>query len=228
METAAIKRLSLVARNIYHAVLSFETHQMFSAGQYLELWLNPSTSRSYSIASSPRNGHALEVFVGYQNNESAAQALVKRMETIKEVPVTLPFGQACYRRGNARPVLLIAGGTGYGYVRSILFEALHQDPDTKKVLLWGARDKHSFFDAETLSLLAEQNPQFSYQMWMEDTAGDSSARNGNILTALHSYSESTGLSGTDIYIGGGPAMVKAVRSALQTYGADPMRVFSDH
>ena len=170
----------------------------------------------------------LEVFVGCQDSESAAQALLKRMELTKEALVTLPFGQAYYRRGNARSVLLIAGGTGYGYVRSILFEALLEDPKAEKVLLWAARDKQSIFDAETLSALAARDRRFTYQMWSEDPVGDGLARQGDILTALRAYcSDATSLSGSDIYIGGGPAMVKAVRSMLQAHGADPLRVFSD-
>jgi NAD(P)H-flavin reductase len=223
-----------VARNIYHAVLSFKARQTFAAGQYLKLWLNPSISRCYSIASSPRNGHMLEVFVGCQENESAAQALLQSMETTKEARVTLPFGQACHRTSNGRPVLLLAGGTGYGYVRSILFEALLEDPKTEVTLLWAARDKHCIFDDETLSRLAARNPQFTYQIWLEDPADNGRAMHGDILAAIHAYgSEAASLgipgiySGSDIYIGGGPAMVKAVRGALQTHGADPMRVFSD-
>lgn len=227
-ETASVTHLGVVARNIYHATFSFRVHRTFSAGQYLKLWLNPSLSRSYSIASSPSKGEVLEIFLGFQSGESVAQELISRMEETREARVSLPFGEAYYRKDDSRPILLLAGGTGYGYVRSILLEALRDGGGGQVVLLWAARDKESLFDGDTLSALATQYPQFSYQLWLEEPAGDERACHGDILRALDHYCSGTDIiSDSNIYIGGGPGMVRAVRAALQGGGADAARIFSD-
>ena len=222
-----MKHITLVAERVHRVVLGFRRPQSFSAGQYLKLWLNPSLHRSYSIASSTRSVSDLEVFVGHQNDESTALALLRNMKNIRETQVTLPFGEACYRKSDAQQILLIAGGTGYGYIRSILLEAIDQAPSAKINLLWGVRGEESLFDIGTLRVLAEQNSRFSYQLWVENGKNTASAMCGDIVQAIMSQTMPTAVTNTDTYIGGGGMMIAAVRKALNAKGFNPVRIFSD-
>lgn len=50
------------------------------------------------------------------------------------------------RDDEERPLILIAGGTGFSYVRSILLTALARNPARDVTIYWGGREEKHLYD----------------------------------------------------------------------------------
>lgn len=58
------------------------------------------------------------------------------------------------REDEDRPLILIAGGTGFSYVRSILLTALARNPNRDITIYWGGREEKHLYDLSELEALS--------------------------------------------------------------------------
>ena len=114
------------------------------------------------------------------------------------------------REDSARPIVLIAGGTGFSYARSILLTALAQQPD-RDIAIWGGRELRHLYDLDELNALAVKHPNLKVIPVVEQPAEDWQGRSGTVLTAV--MQDYASLSGHDIYIAGRFEMAKLPASA---------------
>ena len=77
--------------------------------------------RPFSIASSPCREGELELHIGAAEHNPYAIEVVEHMKAALEdgtaVEIEAPHGEAWVREDSDKPLLLIAGGTGFSYVR---------------------------------------------------------------------------------------------------------------
>lgn len=62
------------------------------------------------------------------------------------------------RDDEERPLILIAGGTGFSYARSILLTALARNPNRDVTIYWGGREEKHLYDLSELEALSLQYP----------------------------------------------------------------------
>jgi CDP-4-dehydro-6-deoxyglucose reductase len=73
-----------------------------------------------------------------------------------------PFGTFFLRQESTKPVILMAGGTGFAPIKAILEQAFHLASDRSFHLFWGVRAKRDLYlDAEIRSWL-EQHANLTY------------------------------------------------------------------
>ena len=92
----------------------------YKPGQYLQVIMGEKDHRSFSIASSPSRGNVLELQIGATPGNKYSGQVLEALRTDGKIEVEMPLGNAYLREHSERPILLIAGGTGYSYARSIL------------------------------------------------------------------------------------------------------------
>ncbi|EOA2962478.1 NAD(P)H-flavin reductase, partial [Yersinia enterocolitica] len=80
--------------------------------------------RPFSMASTPLQKDSIELHIGASELNLYAMAVMDRILQEKTLDVDIPHGEAWFREGSHRPLILIAGGTGFSYARSILLAAL--------------------------------------------------------------------------------------------------------
>ena len=113
------------------------------------------------------------------------------------------------REESTRPMILIAGGTGFSYARSILLTALAQQPDRNIAIYWGGREIHHLYDLEELNALAVRHPNLKVVPVVEQPQESWQGRSGTVLTAV--MQDFGSLSEHDIYIAGRFEMAKIAR-----------------
>ncbi|MDE9496254.1 NAD(P)H-flavin reductase, partial [Xenorhabdus bovienii] len=69
-----------------------------------------------------------------------AMAVMDRILDQRTIAIDIPHGQAWFREDSENPMLLIAGGTGFSYTRSILLAALEKNPNREISIYWGGRE----------------------------------------------------------------------------------------
>ena len=197
----------------------------FLAGQYIDVLLPGGGRRSFSIASPPSEPlleiHARRVpggdFTGRVFGEMKEKALLQ---------IEGPLG-AFYLRDTQRPVLFVAGGTGYAPVKSILTEMYAGDEDRSVHFYWGARAYRDLYDLERVCAWSEAISGFGFTPVLSEPFAEDRwpGRAGLVHAAV--LQDHTDLSGFDVYAAGPPQMVEAARREFLARGLPASAFFFD-
>jgi len=165
--------------------------------------------RPFSMASTPMEKEIIELHIGASEINLYAMAVMERIQQQREITVDIPHGDAWLREEGERPLILIAGGTGFSYARSILLTALAQQPQRDIAIYWGGRELKHLYDLDELNALAVKHPNLKVIPVVEQPEEGWEGRNGTVLTAvMQDYGT---LSEHDIYIAGRFEMAKIAR-----------------
>ncbi|MDN6179386.1 MAG: FAD-binding oxidoreductase [Halomonas subglaciescola] len=201
-------------------------------GQYLELLLNESTWVPFSIASAASGDGRLELHVQHWPERSNSARLRELLLEARQLTVRLPGGDCVLDDASARPLLLIAAGTGFAQMKAIIEAALNKNPERRIELWWAAREHRELYLETLATRWAQTYAQFIFQAVTEFPLDEPLApgerirhRQGRIDEAL----EDAALTPAeyDIYLSGSPGMVYACLDVLEEKGIDQARVFSD-
>ncbi|MGF1751821.1 MULTISPECIES: NAD(P)H-flavin reductase [Vibrio] len=226
-----VKSIEPLASNTYQILLHPETPVNFKAGQYLMVEMGESDKRPFSIASSPcRHEGEIELHIGAAEHNAYAievvDAMKRALETNGDINIDAPHGEAWIREASQRPMLLIAGGTGFSYVRSILDHCISQSIIQPIYLYWGGRDEKQLYAKEELVAIASQHAHIQFIPVIEHADGNWSGKQGNVLQAVSDDFES--LENFDIYIAGRFEMAGAARDQFtQNKQVTPEHMYSD-
>ncbi|WP_426755529.1 2Fe-2S iron-sulfur cluster-binding protein [Myxococcus sp. Y35] len=160
---ARIATLTPLSPSVLRVRLETDSPLSYRAGQYLSLIRSDGLTRSYSLASLPRED-ALELHVRLLSGGAMSGWLAHDARPGDRLQVQGPVGSCFYVPGRPEQPLLLAGtGTGlaplYGIVRDAL-EAGHAGPIW---LFHGARTPEGLYLTDALRALAEQHPQLHYR-----------------------------------------------------------------
>lgn len=226
-----VKSIQSLASNTYQILLHPEQPVTFKAGQYLMVVMGEKDKRPFSIASSPcRHEGELELHIGAAEHNAYAIEVVQLMrealEKQLEVEIDAPHGDAWIREESESPILLIAGGTGFSYVRSILDHCIAQNKANPIYLYWGARDEGQLYALTELEHIAAKHENVHFIPVVEDAGTNWQGKVGNVLQAISSDFDS--LADFDIYIAGRFEMAGAAREQFtQNKQALSEKMFAD-
>lgn len=211
MTTLSCKVTSVeaITETVYRVRLIPEAEFNFRAGQYLMVVMDERDKRPFSIASTPMEKEIIELHIGASDLNLYAMAVMDRIRSDRQVTIDMPHGDAWLREESERPVILIAGGTGFSYARSLLLTALAQQPDRDIAIYWGGRELQHLYDMDELEALAVKHPNLKVIPVVEQPADGWQGRSGTVLTAV--MQDHADLSGHDIYIAGRFEMAKIAR-----------------
>ncbi|KOC88680.1 NAD(P)H-flavin reductase [Winslowiella iniecta] len=211
MTTLSCKVTSVeaITDTVYRVRLVPEADFSFRAGQYLMVVMDERDKRPFSLASTPMEKEIIELHIGASELNLYAMAVMERIQQQREITVDIPHGDAWLREEGERPLILIAGGTGFSYARSILLTALAQQPQRDIAIYWGGRELKHLYDLDELNALAVKHPNLKVIPVVEQPEEGWEGRNGTVLTAvMQDYGT---LSEHDIYIAGRFEMAKIAR-----------------
>ncbi len=212
---------------ILYLKLPAQERLQFMAGQYVDILLKDGKRRSYSMANAPHHdGHVqLHIrhvpdgaFSGYVFNDMRDRAIL-RFEG--------PLGSFFLREESNKPVLMMAGGTGFAPIKAILEHAFHKHIDREFVLYWGARSLADLYMAALPGQWAQEYPNFSFiPVLSEPIESDNwPGRTGFVHQAI--ADDFKDLSGYQVYACGAPPMVDAGRAAFIAQGLPEDEFFAD-
>lgn len=211
MTTLSCKVTSVeaITDTVYRVRLLPEAPFSFRAGQYLMVVMDERDKRPFSMASTPMEQQFIELHVGASELNLYAMAVMDRILKELSLTVDIPHGEAWLREESDRPLILIAGGTGFSYARSILLTALVHQPEREVAIYWGGREIKHLYDLTELQALASQYTNLQVIPVVEQPEQEWNGRTGTVLSAvLQDYGT---LSVHDIYIAGRFEMAKIAR-----------------
>lgn len=226
---ARVASLRKLADDVMEMSLTLPANErlVFKAGQFIEIILRDRSRRAFSIANSPSNNEVVElhirhiedgVFTGHVFNEMKEKAIL-RFEG--------PFGSFHISNASNRPLILIAGGTGFAPIKAMV-EKLIEDGDTRPIqLYWGARAKVDLYRNDLPEKWAFQHKHINYVPVLSEPNDDDNwqGRTGFVHAAV--AEDFADLSGFDIYVAGPPPMVAAAKENFIKQGLPTAQLFSD-
>lgn len=186
----------------------------FRAGQYVRIGAENHDSRAFSLASRPEKDGTLTLHV--RNTGTGLSAHLSRLQIGAELTVEGPFGTMDVKHARARPVLMVAGGTGIAPMLAMMQEILRLGLTEEGItLVYGARTQADIYCRRELDALVSSGEVALHEAIGEDTPDRVLARG---IEDLCEYA---------VYLCGPPAMVSGVREILHMRGAKKPRIFAD-
>lgn len=223
-----IHSLTSLTPHVYKVLLKPSERVEFIAGQYLNFVMSDEDKRPFSIASSP-NSELLELQIGAFVADSYPMQVIERIKANqadnKPVDIQIPLGSAQLRIDSERPLLLMAGGTGFSYIKS-MFEYLAEQGSTRDITVyWGVREESACYElAETAAVIAKL-PNAKFIPVVENATDSWQGETGLVHQAVMQNIPS--LAAYDIYLAGRFEMVGAVRTDFVNHGASLEHMFAD-
>ena len=120
---AEVIAISPLTEFVHKVILKPAQSVTFEAGQYLQVVLGEKDKRAFSIASRPSQSHELELHIGASAADSYAMQTLEHLRAAHQnnslVAIEVGLGISQLRLQCERPIILLAGGTGFSYAKSI-------------------------------------------------------------------------------------------------------------
>lgn len=196
----------------------------FLPGQYVHLSI-PGTEeqRSYSFANPPEDAGRLEFFIKALEQGVMSEYVAGRAAPGDEVTITGPFGRF-YLRPVARPILMVAGGTGLAPMLSMLDHLTANGGCDRPVhLLCGANAEDELFGRDRLESYADKGLDLTAEFAVVEGGNGWDGNVGHVTDLLRFDIAD----GHDIYLCGPPPMIDAAHSWLIDRGIDPAMIHNE-
>lgn len=223
--TCSVQALEEMAETLWYVRLKPEVAVDFLPGQYVLVVMAEDDKRPFSIANNMTDEGIIELHIGATPDNTYAMQVLKRMQDQGEIELQLPAGKAHLRAESPRPVILMAGGTGFAYTRSILQHMLADGARQPIFLYWGVRfEEHLYADKE-IKAWAEQHEQLSYIPVVQNGSEHWQGRTGLVHEAI--MEDFPSLADYDVYIAGRFEMAGVAREAFKEQGLVPEQLVGD-
>jgi CDP-4-dehydro-6-deoxyglucose reductase len=195
----------------------------FLAGQYVDVIGPTGVKRSYSIASSMGNGDKFQLDVRHVDGGTMSDYWFNRAQLNDLLRFRGPLGTFFLREVAGLDVVLLATGTGYAPIRSMLAQIANMDTEQRPKsvhLYWGGRSSDDLYDDPRVTL------KTLHHVPVLSRAGATwTGARGHVQDTLLAHK--LPLADAVVYACGSDAMIHAARMSLTAAGVLPKRFYSD-
>jgi len=219
-----IESFELLTEFVYKVLLKPSEPVDFIPGQYLNFVMNEDDKRPFSIASAP-GSEFIELQIGASAADSYPMQVIERIKASSEVTIEIPMGKAALRTESERPLLLLAGGTGFSYIKS-MFEYLAEQKSSRQVVVyWGLRNSSACYELEKTTQTISSIPNATFHAVIETPQENWQGKVGMVHKVV--MEDIKNLEDYDIYLAGRFDMVGAVRKDFLECGALVDHMYAD-
>ncbi len=221
--------LEQLAHDVMQVKLQLPRQTIFNyiPGQYIDILLRDGTRRGFSIAAAGGQ-EQLELHVRHVPDGRFTTQVFRSMKIRDVLRFEGPLGTFFLRKDSDRPIILIAGGTGFAPVKAILEDAFSGDFDRCAHLFWGVRTERDLYMRDLVDSWCERSgksfqftPVYSHQNADDISHGEVGWVHDCVLRHYPDLSE------FEVYASGPPPMIDAVRVSFTQRGLPPERLFYD-
>lgn len=206
-------------------------HLKFLPGQYIEFLLKDGKRRAFSIANAPHIDNILELHLRLIPGGQFTQYVFNEMPDKAIMRIEAPFGSFYLREDSDKPIVMVAGGTGFAPIKGIVEHMLHQNIQRPVILYWGARTLQDLYMPELPEAWALQFPHIQFIPVLSDATPEDSwqGRTGLVHQAVLDdfAAKNLDFSAYEVYCCGAPAMVEVAHASFVSAGLPEDAFYSD-
>jgi CDP-4-dehydro-6-deoxyglucose reductase, E3 len=210
-----------------HLQLPASERLQFLAGQYIEFILKDGKRRAFSIANAPHDSDFLQLHIRVIPGGQFGEYVANDLQEKAILRLEAPFGNFFLREDSDKPIIFVAGGTGFAPVKGIIEHMLHNNIKRDIILYRGARVLDDLYMNDLCEKWAELMPNVTYiPVLSEPTSSDNwQGRTGLVHEAV--LADHKHLSGYQAYVCGAPGMCEVAHHTFVAQGLNADEFFSD-
>ncbi|RXZ32450.1 CDP-6-deoxy-delta-3,4-glucoseen reductase [Oxalobacteraceae bacterium CAVE-383] len=210
---ARIAKLEKVADDVIVMSLQLPASDrlQYLAGQYIEFMLRDGQRRSYSLANAPFKDELMTLHIRHMPGGLFTDAVFSTMKERDILRFEGPMGTFFLREDSAKPMILLASGTGFAPLKAIIEQAAHNKSERRMILYWGGRRPQDLYMDALCREWAETLPNFRYVPVISNASAEDGwqGRSGFVHRAV--VEDHPDLSGYQVYACGAPIVVESAQ-----------------
>ena len=211
-----VERIEKPADDVAILYLKLPTGErlQFLAGQYIDVLLKEGKRRSFSLANAPHDDQFLQLHVRNTPGGAFSHLVFDEMKARAILRFEGPLGTFFLREDSDKPIVFVAGGTGFAPIKAIIEHAFHQGLDRPMVLYRGVRSLKDLYLAELPSRWEQEHANFTYIPVLSDPLPEDAweGRTGFVHQAV--LDDFNSLGGYQVYACGAPAMTDIAKATF--------------
>ena len=208
-----IEKIEIVAPEVAIVSLKLPHNErlQFLAGQYIDILLKEGGRRSFSLATPPHDDGYLQLHVRHMASGAFTEHLFRDTPTKEILRIEGPHGAFYLREASDKPMIFVAGGTGFAPIKSVIEHAFHQGVEREMVLYWGVRSLADLYLPELPGSWQHAHPNFTFIPVLSDPLPEDNwpGRTGLVHQAV--LDDFADLSAYQVYACDAPLMIAAAR-----------------
>jgi len=207
----------------------------FTAGQYINIVLPDGAKRAFSFANAPPlafappppAGQTIELHVRLIPGGRYTTHVFERMQVGDAIEFEGPVGRFALSTSSPRPILFVAGATGFAPIKSILEDAFRRGVQRPMTLYWGVRTAADLYLLDQVHAWEREHANFRFVPVLSHADDDAAwtGRRGLVHEAM--LTDHPDLSGYEVYACGSVKMVEAAVPDFLAHGLGEQFCFSD-
>ena len=227
--SATVDAMDKLSYDVMQVMLRLEGGEPieFYAGQYINLLLEDGAKRSFSFATPPPSDGRIELHIRRIAGGRFTSHVFERMQVGDRLRFEGPLGSFFLREDSQKPIIFVAGSTGFAPVKSMLEYAFRRGVRRRMLLYWGVRQLRDLYAAELPRRWQSEHDNFRFVPVLSEPAPEDrwSGRTGLVHEAI--LADFPNLSSFQVYACGSAGMVQAAHPAFRDHGLKQDDCFSD-
>ncbi len=198
----------------------------FLAGQYIDILMQDDKRRSFSLANAPDQDQQLELHIRHYGGGLFSEYAFTDLTEKTLLRIEGPLGQFTLHESD-RPIIMIAGGTGFAPVKSLIEYSLKSNHKRPIQFYWGARTVDDLYLNEMAEAWSSNNEHIQYHPVLSEIEklNGWAGKTGFVHDAV--LNDHADLSSYDIYACGPPPMINAIVDSFPANGLIREQLYSD-
>lgn len=225
-----IEKLEKLAPDVIemHLRLPASERLQFLAGQYIDILLKDGKKRSFSLANAPHDDAVLQLHIRYVPGGLFTEQVFSSMKVRDILRFNGPHGSFYLREESTKPMIMLAGGTGFAPLKAIVEHAIAEECTRPIHIYWGAKAKVDLYQNALPEQWAATHPNIRYVPVLSEPGADDAWQGRTGLVHQAVMADFPDLSGHQVYACGAPVMIDAAkRDFTSSCGLPEEEFFAD-
>jgi CDP-4-dehydro-6-deoxyglucose reductase len=227
---ASMEKMSPDVMRIMLQLPSTENMQ-YHAGQYVEFLLRDGSRRAYSMANAPHTLVAgtpmVELHIRHMPGGKFTDHVFGAMKEKEIQRIEAPFGSFYLREDSNKPMVLLASGTGFAPIKTLLEHMQHKNIQRPARLYWGGRRPSDIYMSDWVTAQLALMPNLQFIPVVSDALPEDhwTGRAGFVHAAV--LQDIADLSGYQVYACGAPVVIESAQRDYAAHGLPAEEFFAD-
>jgi len=227
---ASMEKMSSDVMRIMLQLPSTENMQ-YHAGQYVEFLLRDGSRRAYSMANAPHTLVAgtpmVELHIRHMPGGKFTDHVFGAMKEKEIQRIEAPFGSFYLREDSNKPMVLLASGTGFAPIKTLLEHMQHKNIQRPARLYWGGRRPSDIYMSDWVTAQLALMPNLQFIPVVSDALPEDhwTGRAGFVHAAV--LQDIADLSGYQVYACGAPVVIESAQRDYAAHGLPAEEFFAD-